>query len=160
MVHLDYRDSRPIYAQIVDGFREQITGGVLRPGEKLPSVRDLAAQLAINPNTIQRAYRRLEAEGWIATVPGKGCFVCGDGEIREREKKRLLLSFDEAAAALLTLGASHGETDFASILSWLLSSDVPCVRTVTMRWLPYSSCSKASFCQSVSLTYTKRSAAL
>ena len=44
MVHLDYRDSRPIYAQIVDGFREQITGGVLRPGEKLPSVRDLAAQ--------------------------------------------------------------------------------------------------------------------
>ena len=55
MVHLDYRDSRPIYAQIVDGFREQITGGVLRPGEKLPSVRDLAAQLAINPNTIQRA---------------------------------------------------------------------------------------------------------
>ena len=62
MVHLDYRDSRPIYAQIVDGFREQITGGVLRPGEKLPSVRDLAAQLAINPNTIQRAYRRLEAE--------------------------------------------------------------------------------------------------
>ena len=126
MVHLDYRDSRPIYAQIVDGFREQITGGVLRPGEKLPSVRDLAAQLAINPNTIQRAYRRLEAEGWIATVPGKGCFVCGDGEIREREKKRLLLSFDEAAAALrisggeqsmlpgskmpgLTSGASHGE---------------------------------------------------
>ena len=109
MVHLDYRDSRPIYAQIVDGFREQITGGVLRPGEKLPSVRDLAAQLAINPNSIQRAYRRLEAEGWIATVPGKGCFVCGDGEIREREKKRLLLSFDEAAAALLTMGASHGE---------------------------------------------------
>ena len=96
MVHLDYQDSRPIYAQIVDGFREQITGGVLRPGEKLPSVRDLAAQLAINPNTIQRAYRRLEAEGWIATVPGKGCFVCGDGEIREREKKRLPLSFDEA----------------------------------------------------------------
>ena len=52
MVRLDYRDSRPIYAQIVDGFREQITGGVLRPGEKLPSVRDLAAQLAINPNTL------------------------------------------------------------------------------------------------------------
>ena len=113
MVTIDWKPNReskePIYAQIVDGFREQITGGVLRPGEKLPSVRDLAAQLAINPNTIQRAYRRLEAEGWIATVPGKGCFVCGDGEIREREKKRLLLSFDEAAAALLTMGASHGE---------------------------------------------------
>ena len=80
----------------------------VRAGDIL-SDRALAAQLAINPNTIQRAYRRLEAEGWIATVPGKGCFVCGDGEIREREKKRLLLSFDEAAAALLTMGASHGE---------------------------------------------------
>ena len=109
MVHLDYRDMRPIYSQIVDGYREQITGGVMRPGEKLPSVRDLAAQLAINPNTIQRAYRRLEAEGWIATVPGKGCFVCGDGEVREREKKRLLLSFDETTAALLTLGATRVE---------------------------------------------------
>ena len=75
MVHLDYRDSRPIYAQIVDGFREQITGGVLRPGEKLPSVRDLAAQLAINPNTIQRAYNELESSGYCCSVPGKGCFA-------------------------------------------------------------------------------------
>ena len=59
MVHLDYRDARPIYAQIIDGFREQIATGVLQPGEKLPSVRELAAKLAINPNTIQRSYRSL-----------------------------------------------------------------------------------------------------
>ena len=77
MVHLDYRDARPIYTQIVDGYREQIAAGILSPGEKLPSVRELAVQLSINPNTIQRSYRQLEAEGWIATVPGKGCFVCG-----------------------------------------------------------------------------------
>ena len=77
MVHLDYRDARPIYTQIVDGFRGQITAGILCPGEKLPSVRELAVQLSINPNTIQRAYRRLEAEGGITTVPGKGCCVCG-----------------------------------------------------------------------------------
>ena len=109
MLHLDYRDARPIYVQIMDGLRQQITARVLMPGEKLPSVRELAVELSINPNTIQRSYRELEMEGWIATVPGKGCFVCGDGEIREREKKRLLLSFDEAAAALLTMGASHGE---------------------------------------------------
>ena len=109
MLHLDYRDARPIYVQIMDGLRQQITAQVLMPGEKLPSVRELAVELSINPNTIQRSYRELEMEGWIATVPGKGCFVCGDGEIREREKKRLLLSFDEAAAALLTMGASHGE---------------------------------------------------
>ena len=55
MVHLDYRDARPIYAQIIGGIKGQITGGVLRPGDKLPSVRELAAELAINPNTIQRA---------------------------------------------------------------------------------------------------------
>ena len=77
MIHLDYRDARPIYSQIVDGFREQIIAGILPEGEKLPSVRELAAGLTINPNTIQRAYRELEAAGWIATVPGKGCFVCG-----------------------------------------------------------------------------------
>lgn len=86
MVHLDYRDSRPIYAQIVDGFREQITGGVLRPGEKLPSVRDLAAQLAINPNTIQRAYRRLEAEGWIATVRERAALSAATGKSENGRK--------------------------------------------------------------------------
>ena len=72
MIHLDYRDARPIYTQIIDGFREQIAAGVLRPGEKLPSVRDLAAELTINPNTIQRSYRQLELEGWIVSMQGKG----------------------------------------------------------------------------------------
>ena len=72
MVHLDYRDARPIYTQIIDGFKEQITTGVLMPGDKLPSVREMAGALTINPNTIQRAYRELEMEGWIASVPGKG----------------------------------------------------------------------------------------
>ena len=90
MITLNYRDARPIYEQVCDGLRRLIVSGAIADGDKLPSVRALATQLAINPNTIQRAYRRLEAEGWIATVPGKGCFVCGDGEIREREKKRLL----------------------------------------------------------------------
>ena len=104
MVHLDYRDARPIYSQIIDGFREQITGGVLPAGEKLPSVRELAAELSINPNTIQRSYRQLEAEGWIVTVPGKGCFVSGAAEAQEQEVKRLLDAFDEAAGLLLQMG--------------------------------------------------------
>ena len=77
MISLNYRDSRPIYEQIRDELRKLIVTGALSADEKLPSVRALAAQLAINPNTIQRAYRQLEMEGWIATVPGKGCFVCG-----------------------------------------------------------------------------------
>ena len=109
MVHLDYRDARPIYAQIIDGFREQIATGILQPGDKLPSVRELAQNLAINPNTIQRSYRQLEMEGWIVTVPGKGCFVCTVPTIRQQEKQRLMEIFDSTVAALSHLGVSREE---------------------------------------------------
>ena len=107
MVHLDYRDARPIYAQIIDGIREQIAAGILEPGEKLPSVREMAAALAINPNTIQRSYRSLELEGWIATVPGKGCFVCGDQQTRQKEQDRLLQQFDEIVSQLNAMDISR-----------------------------------------------------
>ena len=107
MVHLDYRDARPIYTQIIDGFKEQISTGVLQSGERLPSVRELAAELAINPNTIQRAYRSLEVEGWIATVPGKGCFVCSTSDSRERERQRWYHTFDDATTALIALGVTR-----------------------------------------------------
>ena len=114
MVHLDYRDARPIYLQIVDGFKAQILAGVLEAGEKLPSVRELATELSINPNTIQRAYRQLEALGWIATVPGKGCVVCGLQSYSESEEQELLAAFDKAAAALL-----HGGTPRAELVARL-----------------------------------------
>ena len=107
MIHLDYRDIRPIYAQVTDGFKEQISAGILQPGDRLPSVRELAAGLAINPNTIQRSYRQLEMEGWIVTVPGKGCFVCSDERAAEEEKKRLLAAMDECVEALLSFGISR-----------------------------------------------------
>ena len=106
MVELDYRDYRPIYSQIVDGFRQQILAGVLQEGEKLPSVRELAAELSINPNTIQRAYRELEAAGWVATVQGKGCFVCAAPSLGNGE---LLNTFDRAARALLDNGVTVEE---------------------------------------------------
>ena len=109
MIQLNYRDTRPIYAQIVDRFREQILSRVLLAGERLPSVRELALMLPINPNTIQRAYRRLEMDGWIATVPGKGSFVCGNADGRSRETQQLLGTFDDTAAALLSLGVSREE---------------------------------------------------
>ena len=109
MVHLDYRDARPIYTQIIDGFREQITAGILRPGDKLPSVRDLAAELAINPNTIQRSYRQLEMEGWIVSMQGKGCFVSGETSIRLREAERLLAEFDRTVSALARCGVTREE---------------------------------------------------
>ena len=107
MIHLNSRDPRPIYEQIMDNLRRLIISGGVAPGERLPSVRELAAQLAINPNTIQRAYRQLEMEGWIATVPGKGCFVCNDERLAEEEKNRLLAAFDEAAAGLAAFGISR-----------------------------------------------------
>lgn len=109
MVHLDYRDARPIYTQIIATFKEQITAGILQPGDKLPSVRELASELAINPNTIQRSYRALEAEGWIVTVPGKGCFVSANGNCQEQERQKLLSVFDETCAGLIALGLSQEE---------------------------------------------------
>ena len=84
MIHLDHRDSRPIYEQIADALRRQSDAGSLQPGEKLPSVRELSGQLTINPNTIQRAYRELEADGRIESFAGKGSFVrsgCAGGDI-------------------------------------------------------------------------------
>lgn len=81
MIVLDYRDSRPLYQQVKDSLRRMMLTGLLEPDEKLPSVRSLATQLAINPNTIQRAYAELEAEGCIYSVAGRGSFVsAGDGE--------------------------------------------------------------------------------
>ena len=109
MIHLDYRDARPIYTQIIDGFREQIVAGVLRQGDKMPSVRELATALTINPNTIQRAYRELEMQGWIASVPGKGSFVCGIPSGPGPEALALLENFDKITQALLNLGTTRQE---------------------------------------------------
>ena len=109
MVHLDYRDARPIYTQIVDGFREQISAGILQIGDKLPSVRELAATLTINPNTIQRAYRDLENAGWIATVPGKGCFVHSIPAAPTAPRQALLEELDRITAALLESGMTREE---------------------------------------------------
>ena len=108
-MHLDYRDGRPIYIQIVDDLRQQIALGVLPPGEKLPSVRDLAAQLSITPNTIQRAYRQLEMEGWICTVAGKGCFACEKPSQAWEEEDQLMEQFTQTARQLLALGHTRQE---------------------------------------------------
>ena len=81
MISINYRDSRPVYEQIVDGFKKLIMTGLIKKDEKMPSVRELASQYAINPNTIQRAYRDLENDGYIYSVPGKGSFAVDVNEI-------------------------------------------------------------------------------
>ena len=85
MITINYRDPRPIYEQIQTELRRLMLSGVLPPGSRLPSVRELAGQLAINPNTIQRAYSQLETEGYVYTVSGRGTFVC---EVREQNRQR------------------------------------------------------------------------
>lgn len=109
MISLNYRDSRPIYEQIKDGVRKLVISGALRTDEKLPSVRELAAALAINPNTIQRAYRELENEGFIYTIAGKGSFAASVNEASGARSAALLRQFDEAAAELLYLGFTVGQ---------------------------------------------------
>ena len=75
MINLDFRDSRPVYEQICEKVKNLIVGGVIKSGDKIMSVRDMAAALTINPNTIVKAYKQLEQEGYIYSVLGKGYFV-------------------------------------------------------------------------------------
>ena len=89
-ININYRDARPIYEQVRDGLRTLIVSGAIAGGEKLPSVRELATQLAINPNTIQRAYRALEQEGCVVSVPGKGSFAAPRDEAGAQRREALL----------------------------------------------------------------------
>ena len=109
MILLDYRDSRPIYEQVQDGLRKLMVSGVLREGEKLPSVRALAGQLAINPNTIQRAYEALEREGYVYSIGGKGSFVAPRREVDDGRKDELFKQLDAAVKELLFLGVTREE---------------------------------------------------
>ena len=89
MIMLDYKDTRPIYEQVVEKFQTLILKGVLRPDEQLPSVRSLAVELSINPNTIQRAYGELERQGFIYTIKGRGGFVKYNEDLLEIRKEKL-----------------------------------------------------------------------
>lgn len=109
MISLNYRDARPIYEQVKDGLRKLVVTGALQPGDKLPSVRSLASSLAINPNTIQRAYEALEREGYLYSVAGKGSFVARRNDVEDTRKQELLKQFDAAAAELMFLGVTTQE---------------------------------------------------
>ena len=109
MISLNYRDARPIYEQVKDGLRRLVVTGAMQPGDKLPSVRSLASSLAINPNTIQRAYEALEREGYLYSVAGKGSFVAERNDVDENRRKELLKQFEAAAAELMFLGLSAQE---------------------------------------------------
>ncbi|MCR5468764.1 MAG: GntR family transcriptional regulator [Lachnospiraceae bacterium] len=109
MIQLNYRDSKPIYEQIKDGFRHLIVSGALKQDEKLPSVREIASRLAINPNTIQRAYKELETEGYTYTISGKGSFVSQVSAQTDGRIKKLYEKFDEIVKELLYISDNKEE---------------------------------------------------
>ncbi len=111
MININFRDSRPIYEQVKTTLRKLIVSGAMSPDEKLTSVRELASQLVINPNTIQRAYRELEQEGYIISIPGKGSYANLSAQVDEGRKKELLTAMDEIVAELLYLGVTPDELD-------------------------------------------------
>ena len=112
MITLNYRDARPIYEQVKAALRRLIVSGAIADGERLPSVRQLASQLAINPNTIQRAYNELEAEGYAVSVPGKGSFaVRGARSALDARRRELCERLRETAAELRAMGVSQSELE-------------------------------------------------
>lgn len=109
MLSINYKDPRPIYEQVRDALRQHILSGAIAPEEKLPSVRELAASLAINPNTIQRAYRELEAGGLIYTVAGKGAFAASGNAAAARRKQELMTALGQTVQELKLLQVPRRE---------------------------------------------------
>lgn len=109
MIQLNYRDSKPIYEQIKDGLKRLIITDAIAPDEKMPSVRELASQLAINPNTIAKAIRELEQEGYIYTITGRGSFAADRKDISAGRNDQLLKKFDEIVKELLFLNENKDD---------------------------------------------------
>lgn len=109
MFTVNYKDPRPIYEQVKHGLRQMVLDGTIAPGGKLPSVREMAVKLAINPNTIQRAYRELEQEGIVFSVPGKGSFASDDLTKERAAIEEGYEKLDEIVLALKALGISAEE---------------------------------------------------
>ena len=118
MFRLDEKNRIAMYVQVMDNIKEMIVTNVWAENSKIPSVRDLSEQLTLNPNTVQKAYRELEREGYIYTVSGKGTFVRGKSairrdpamvdemksKIREAYRGLLLLGFNSEEAAAVIQG--------------------------------------------------------
>jgi len=107
VISLDYRDSRSLHEQIESGIRELIISGIMKPEEKLPSVRELSVSLTVNPNTVQKAYRKLELDGFIYSVKGRGNFVARAKDVKQTLRtKELYITLEKAVTELKFLGES------------------------------------------------------
>ena len=105
MINIDYKNKQSIYEQVVSGIKDLIISEILRTDEKLPSVRELSISLTINPNTVQKAYKQLEAEGYIYSVAGKGNFVSPVSDLKDvKEIENLYTAVRKAVQNLMYLG--------------------------------------------------------
>ena len=126
MLTLNYRDTRPIYEQIYDGLRRLMLTGAIAPEEKLPSVRELAAEMAINPNTIQRAYRELEQAGYIYTVSGRGAYCAGLERAAAGRQSELLRQLESTARELRLLGCREEDAAARLRAAWHAPEEEDC----------------------------------
>jgi GntR family transcriptional regulator len=118
-IRIDNASGRAVYQQVIDQVKRDIALGRLIKDEKLPTVRQLAAQLAINPNTIAKAYRQLEQEGIIVTKPGAGAFVANlDSNLSRAVRKRVISEELERIA----VEAFHMQIDGPTLLEWFNSA--------------------------------------
>ena len=109
MIIIDYKDTRPIYEQVVERFKTLILKGAILPDEQMPSVRNLAMELSITPNTIQKAYAELERQGFIYVVKGRGNFVSGDSGLVEKRTNEYMEQIMALVREVLEIGMSKAE---------------------------------------------------
>ena len=112
MIKLDYMDSRSLHEQIKDGIKSLIINKILLEDEQLPSVRELSISLTVNPNTVQKAYKELESEGFIYSIKGRGNFVSKAAYVKDDEKiSELYKNLGETIKALIYLGENDEKID-------------------------------------------------
>ena len=109
MLQLDLKSRKSIYEQVMDQLKEQIMTGQMATGEKLPSVRELSKSITVNPNTVQKAYRELERQGYVYTTSGVGTFVADHSEIHADlpALQKAQENLDDAFRQLLFLGIGY-----------------------------------------------------
>ena len=109
MIKLNYKEARPLYELIKESIRKMVISNAFLADEKLPSVREMASQLAVNPNAIERAYQELEQDGYVYRRKDEGTFVAKENRVNEMRRRELMQKFDLVVRELSELSVSSNE---------------------------------------------------
>ena len=109
MLYIDYKSGTPIYEQVYNGILRLAALGVLRPGEQLPSVRAVAAEAGVNPNTVQKAYAMLERDGVIRSAPGRGSFLAEQSALLDTRRRAALEGIRTSVTEAVQAGVTQQE---------------------------------------------------